>query len=49
MAPRKKRPGLTPGQRIVKKGGAPKAKRPNTAAQKRMGGANTKGSKRKGW
>lgn len=45
MPPRKpKRPGLTPGQKLINKGGA--SKTPNTAAKKTKGGANTKGSKR---
>ena len=41
--PRKKL-GSTPGAKLINKGGA--SSRPNTAAKKARGGANTKGSKR---
>ena len=39
-----KKPGSTPGAKLVNKGGA--SKTPNAAAKKAKGGSNTKGSKR---
>jgi hypothetical protein len=45
MATPKKRPGSTPGAKLINKGGASKS--PNTAAKKARGGSNTKGTPKK--